>query len=84
MAFFPSSSARFLRRLPRTQASAGKTVSLCRAKTKRNQKQSATWAALASDGMLLLFTYFFFLSPTSAFPSSTPALSMSLLRLRCR
>jgi len=84
IACFPSSSACFLRRLPRTQASAGKPLFPCRAKTQRNQKQSATWAALASDGTLLLFTHFFFLSPTSAFPSSTPAISMRLLRLRCR
>jgi hypothetical protein len=62
MACFPSSSARFLRRLPRTLASVGQTLSACRAKTRRNQKPSATWAALVSDGVLLPFTRFFFLS----------------------
>jgi Integrase core domain len=82
IAFFPSSSARFLRRLPRIRASAGQTLFVCRAKTHRNQKPSATWAALASDGTLLLFTPCFFLPPTSAFPSKTPAVSMRLLSLK--
>jgi hypothetical protein len=71
IAFFPSSSARFLRRLPCTRASVGKMLFPCRAKTPRNQKQSATWAPLVADGTLFLFTRFFFLSHLS-FPFFNP------------
>src|SRR5205814_8075505 len=55
------SCARFLRHLPRTRASVGNHGFKARAKTRRHQKHSATWAALAFDGPLLLFTRFYFL-----------------------
>src|SRR5207248_3598563 len=55
------SCARFLRHLPRTRASVGNHSFKARAKTRRHQKHSATWAALAFDGPLLLFTRFYFL-----------------------
>jgi hypothetical protein len=71
----------FIRPLSQVLAShsdkCGKNMVSCQAKMKRNQKQSATWAVLASDGTLLLFTPFFFLSSTSA-------ITMRLLCLQCR
>ena len=92
MAFFPSSSARLLRRLPRTWASAGKPLSVCRTRTQKNQKPSAIWAILVADGMLLLFTRFFFLNTLLSllffnsyfFDEATqPEVSMTESRTRC-